>query len=45
MANIGISDATRDKLICLKEIDRETYEDVILRLIAIAEKKKSEKKP
>lgn len=43
MANISITDATRDKLISLKEIDRETYEDVILRLIRITEKK--EKKP
>lgn len=43
MANISITDATRDKLISLKEIDRETYEDVILRLIKVTEKK--EKKP
>lgn len=39
MANISITDATRDKLISRKEIDRETYEDVILRLIRITEKK------
>ena len=39
MANISLTDATRDKLIRLKEIDRETYEDVILRLIKISEQK------
>lgn len=46
MANISLTDATRDKLISLKEIDRETYEDVILRLIKISEQKgKKEKTP
>lgn len=44
MANISLTDATRDKLIRLKEIDRETYEDVILRLIKISEQKTTKEK-
>jgi len=33
MANISISDATKETLVKLKENDRETYDDVITRLI------------
>jgi predicted CopG family antitoxin len=33
MANISLSDATKNTLIELKENERETYEDVIIRLI------------
>jgi predicted CopG family antitoxin len=40
MANISLSDATKNTLIELKENERETYEDVIIRLIRKSEEKK-----
>ena len=39
MANISISDATKESLVKLKENERETYEDVIVRLIEKVKKK------
>jgi len=39
MANISISDATKETLVKLKENDRETYDDVITRLIEKSEAK------
>jgi len=39
MANISISDATKETLDSLKEHERETYNDVIVRLIEQRKKK------
>lgn len=39
MTTIHVSEKTKDKLISLKQHKRETYEDVILRLIEFYEEK------
>jgi len=39
MANISITDATKETLISLKEHEKETYNDVIVRLIEQRPKK------
>ena len=39
MKTIHVSENTKDKLISLKQHKRETYEDVILRLIEFYEEK------